>query len=109
MATETYDVTNPLKPTIPKDPDAVLDYSEDWTAWLLQVTDTIDSAELILKDPESTLALDPAHPAMLTDGLIVTAWLIGGRPGTTEAGTYRIHTAAGRTDDRTLYFKIKDR
>lgn len=109
MATETYDVTNPDKPTIGKDPDAVLDYSENWTTWLLRVTDTIDTAELVLKDPACTLSLDPAHPAMITDGLIVTAWLIGGRPGVTENATFRIHTVAGRTDDRTLYFKVKDR
>jgi len=109
MSTETYDVTNPDQPVIPKDPDAVLDYSEDWTAWLAAVTDTISSAELIFKDPLCTLALDSAHPTVLTDGLIVTAWITGGRPGVKENATFRIHTAAGRIDDRTLYFKVKDR
>lgn len=101
-----FDLTNPKKPTIPKDPDADLDYSEDWTTWLNG--DVISSFEVVFPDPDCTLMESGTQPKS-TDGSIVTAWLVGGRSGITEQATYRITTVAGRIDDRSLFFKIADR
>ncbi len=105
MATTVYKLGEKPNP-FPKDPNAILDYSEDWTAWLLEVIDTISNAVIIFSDPACTLSED--RP-LVNNGLIVTAWLEGGRPGVTESATFRITTAGGRVDDRTIYFKIKDR
>lgn len=98
-------VTNPHL----KDPDAVLDYYEDWTDFLIPIADTISSVEFFFPDPACTLDIDPAHPAPLNNGLIATIWLIGGRPKKTEKCTLRIHTVDGRTDDRTMYFSVGDK
>lgn len=101
-----FDLTNPAKPVITHDPNAILDYTEDWTDWLSQ-GDTIVSATVTFKDPENTMTLDRA--VAITTGNKVTAWITGGRLNTTENATYHIVTAEGREDDRTLYFKVKDR
>lgn len=107
MATSSFDVTtNANKPSIPKDPDAILDYSEDWTAWL--AGDVVLSAIVVFPDPLSTLIQAPGK-AIVNDGSIVTVWLTGGRINFTEQATLRITTAAGRVDDRSMFFKIKDR
>lgn len=107
---DTYDVTNPAKPTIVKDPDAILDYSQDWTSWLADETDTIVAATMVFPTVGTLLTLDPAHSAaIVTGGTVVTAWLKGGNPGTTEQATFHITTAAGRVDDRSIFLKIKDR
>lgn len=110
MSDDTYDIlTNPAKPTILKDPNAILDYSEDWTAWLFDIADTISSAEIIFQEGGG-LTLDPAHSApIVSGGTIVTAWLAGGVAGITEQATFRITTAAGRVDDRSIFLKIKER
>lgn len=104
MTTETYSLTNPSKPTITKDPNAVLDYSWDWSEWLAPLTDTILSFQIIL-GTGSTLAVDSS----LRVGGVVTAFLSGGTLGATESATCRIVTAGGRTDDRTIYLKIAQR
>lgn len=102
----SFDITNPAKPKIVKDPDAVLDYSEDWTAWLLDDDDSIVTCELIFLDGSTLMKnRDP----IISDGKIVTAWLEGGTEGNTEQCTFRITTAASRIDDRTLYFSMKSR
>lgn len=103
MAT-SFDITNAEKPTIIKDPNAELDYSEDWTAWLLAASDTISSFVTIIPAESTMIELRKSH-----NGLIPTAWFSGGRVGQTEKVTYRITTVAGRIDDRTIYFKIKER
>jgi hypothetical protein len=92
------------KPTILHDPDANLDYSEDWSAWLAEIVggDTIADA-LIL--PESPLVLG----SQSISGGVVTAWISGGEAGNTYRVVFRITTAAGRIDDRSIYLKVKDR
>lgn len=91
---------------IDKDPDAVLDYSFDWTAWLLDVTDTIASVSAVCVG----VILDPGHNPTFSGG-VATVWVKGGVVGSEEKPslTCRIVTAAGRTDDRTVYFNMKVR
>lgn len=117
----SFSVVNPAAPTIVKDPDAILDYSFDWSLWIcdddtitaletlttgtLVVDSTlIESVPAILADPEA----DP--PVEFVIGRhITTAVVSGGTPGATETVTHRITTAEGRTDDRTMFFKVKER
>lgn len=96
------------KATIVKDPNSIKEYTEDWTAFLTPVADTIVSAEFIYEAVPS-MTIDPAHPvsAISVDGMKVTGWFLGPDDGRTEGVTYRITTAAGRKDDKTLYFKGK--
>lgn len=46
--TDTYVVDSKGRPVIVKDPNAVLDYSWDWTDWLLPTIDKITSRSIIV-------------------------------------------------------------
>jgi hypothetical protein len=89
-------------PTIIKDPDAVLDYTIDWTAWLDDVSDTISSKTIIvpggITNSTSTIV-----------GKTVVIWLSGGTAGTTYQVVCRIVTAGGRTDDRSIFIEVRER
>jgi hypothetical protein len=90
-----------------KDPDAVLDYSFDWSAYLLAGgADTIASATVTCETGKGLVvnSTDPTFPAG-----VVTGWCSGGTVGQTVGITCQIVTALGRTDDRTLYVVIKQR
>ena len=84
-----------------KDPDAILDYVWDWSAWLGE--DTI-SSHVVTADEGLTV-----ETSTVADGR-VTVWLSG---GTVRRQTYpvtvSIVTAAGREDDRTSHFRIMER
>ena len=85
-----------------KDPDAVLDYSVDWSLWL--AGDVIATSEWILApDTDLEAAVDTKTASK------ATVWLRGGVAGTTYLATNRIVTAGGRTDDRTISIKVQDR
>ena len=87
-----------------KDPDAILDFSWDWSEWLEVNDDRIVSFEIEVDGV--TLEADPA-PA--TDGSVVTAWFSGGTAGTRATATCHIVTNAGREDDRTMTIVIRER
>ena len=83
-----------------KDPDAVLDYTVDWSDWL--GSDTISSSSWtvpsgITKDSDSN-----------TD-TTATIWLSSGKNGKTYEIVNRIVTAGGRTDDRTIIIEVMDK
>lgn len=82
-----------------KDPDAVLDYAWDWSAWL--DGDTITSADVT---GDGVTIASVTH-----DDTRVTAWISGGDVNTAVAVTCRVTTAAGRTDDRAVRLDIKNR
>jgi len=98
-----WDVTNEAKPKGIKDPNAVLDYPIDWSAWLLDVTDTYASHTVV------NLTGGLVHDSSSHLNGIITVWLSGGTAGETGSFTVRIVTTDGRTDDRTFYLKIKER
>lgn len=83
-----------------KDPNAVLDYSLDWSAWL--GADTIASSSWTLG---STLVEDSKS---FTD-TTTTIWLSGGSDSDVVNVVNRITTAGGRTDDRTVTLTIAER
>ena len=86
--------------TVKKDPEAVLDYTINWTAWLdgdtiLTSVWTVPTG--ITKDSESNTTLR------------ATAWLSGGTDGTNYIVVNTIVTAAGRTDERSVVVYVRDR
>lgn len=88
--------------TLQKDPDAVLDYKFDWSAWL--GTDTIASRQVTV---DSGLTKD--SDAITDTSKSVTVWLSGGAPVTSYSVRCRIVTAGGRTDDRTVTIKVRQK
>ena len=84
-----------------KDPDSVLDYQFDWSLWL-EAGDEIDT---------STWAV----PAGITKDSDVntidttTIWLSGGTLHEKYEIVNRIVTAGGRTDERTITMRIKQK
>lgn len=91
-----------------KDPDAVLDFPFDWSAWLTDVGDTYGSHSFVVADPAGV-----ATPLVVASsshvGGVVTAFVSGGTLDQTHALTCRLTTAGGRIDDRTLYIKVRAR
>ena len=84
-----------------KDPNAVLDYSWDWSAWLAD-GETITTADVIA--PTGLTVDSVAH-----DGTGVTAWLSGGTSGNQHRVVCRVVTSASRTDDRSITLVIEER
>ena len=83
-----------------KDPDAVLDYEWDWSAWL--GVDTIASHTVTAA---TGLTVDTSEATTTA----VTAWLSGGSVGASYAVTCHVVTAAGREDDRTATITVQER
>lgn len=86
-----------------KDPAARLPYTWDWTPWLAEISDTIDTATVAV--PDGLTAVD----ATVVDGGFVTQKVEGG----SLDGAYRlvcqIVTAGGLVDERSIYLTIVDR
>lgn len=87
----------------PKDPDARLDYIFDWTEWLGTAGDVITLHEVLVSSPE--LVVESAFH----DDTTVTIWLTGGVVYKVYSVTCRIHTSAGRFNDRTAQLPIAQR
>lgn len=84
------------------DPDAELDYAFDWTAWL-DDGETITSHTLV---PTTGITVDNSTE----DAGIVTVWVSGATPAKSlQRITCRIVTNEGRTDDRTMQFRVAER
>lgn len=83
------------------DPDAVLDYPVDWSAWLPD-GDSINSAEVTAETGINVGVVDVTSP-------VVTAWLSGGVNGMKYNVTYHITTVQGREDDRSITLVVKER
>lgn len=98
---DTY-VGGPKKPTIEKDPDALLDYSFDFTEYLAPDNDSIVSVLFVLE-----AGLTEEHSSHTPTGAVV--WISGGVAGSTMRVTCRITTSGGRVDDRSVFLKIVER
>lgn len=86
--------------TFTKDPDAVLDYSVDWSRWL--AGDEISTSEWAA--PEGLAKVTDTHTSTMT-----TVWLSGGSVGQPHTITNRITTTGGRTEDRSFTVRIEER
>lgn len=106
--TDTYDVTVAAKPTILKDPQAILDYTFDWTAWLDDVVDTISAVAVpVITGDDASLVM--TTQTNTTKKAVI--WLSGGTVGKTYKVDCKITTASvpPRSDSRSIYIKVKDR
>lgn len=84
----------PTVSEIKHDPDARLDYSWDWSAWLAEgetITEAVVTAPTGLTVSASTIT-----------GGTVSVWIEGGTEGTTYRVPCHIVTSQDREDDRTL-------
>lgn len=84
-----------------KDPDAVLDYTWDWSDWLPS-GDTITAVSAV-----ATTGITVANQTNTTTGH--TIWLSGGTEGNEYTVTSRVTTAGGRTDDRSIKVRVEQR
>ena len=87
-------------PVYDKDPNAVLDYAFDWSAWLSE-SETISAHDVTVP---AGITLDSSED---TDDT-VTAWLSGGTLGTTYTVVCQITTNQARTDERSIIIRAKD-
>ena len=86
--------------TFTKDPQAVLDYTQDWTKWL--AGDTIASATASI-GTQTSIAVDSTTHTAST----VTAWVSGGVVGARYYVTVTVVTVGRRTDERSFYIDCK--
>ena len=91
------------KPTIKKDPNAVLDYSVDLTAWLALIPGDAVASKVI------TVSGGLTKGAESFTGNSVSVFVSGGVLGATEWINFRYTTTNGRTDERTVFLLIADR
>lgn len=84
-----------------KDPDAVLDYVFDWSAWLAD-------GETILTHQVTVEAGDAVIDSTSQTTDTVVAWLSGGTLGTDVELRCRVTTTEGRIDDRTIVVLIRE-
>lgn len=101
---ETYSLDERGRRVIPKDPDAALDYSTNWTDWLAYQGDT-RANEDVYAAPGASVTVD----SVIASGGVITAMISGGTPYLLEPVTFKIVTAGGRTDERTIYLNIMPR
>ena len=89
--------------SFPKDPQAILDYTFDWSYWLAE-GETIDS--YILTVPAG-VTLDSEQFTATT----VTAWISGGTDGVSYTVACKIVTdnATPRTDERSIILIVSNR
>ena len=87
-------------PSFIKDPDAVLDYSVDWSAWL--GSDTISTSTW-------TVPTGLTEGSSTNDDDGTTIWLSGGTLDAYYLIVNKIITAGGRTDYRSFYIIIEDK
>lgn len=84
-----------------KDPDAVLDYGVDWSAWLA-TDETISTSTWIVPDG---LTKDSDSNTTTTTTVVLSS----GTAGQTYQVTNRITTSDSRTDDRTFIVRVRER
>jgi hypothetical protein len=84
-----------------KDPDAVLDYTIDWSAWL--GPDTLAGVDVTPSSDEITV-----DSTSFTD-TTATAIISGGEDGTDYEIVFQITTAAALVDDRTITLLVRQR
>lgn len=99
--TETFTLSGGF-PSIKKDPDATLDYTFDWSAWLASAGDSIAD---VAWTADTGLTIESQTHTTQT----ATAVVSGGAAGSVLGLTCRITTAGGRVDERTMKLRIIER
>lgn len=88
--------------TWPKDPNATLDYSVDWSEWLA----TGESLTCSVWTRSATTLVEE-NTALTTS--VATIWLSGGTVDATYTIANKIGTSGGRIDERTVSIKVLQR
>ena len=88
--------------TFPKDPNATLDYSIDWSNWLASGESLTCSVWT-----RSSTDLRQSNTSLTTS--IATIWLAGGSAGAKYTVANKIGTSGGRVDERTIDIKVLQR
>ena len=88
--------------TYTKDPQAFLDYSIDWSAWLAD-NETIVTSTWAADSADLTLSL------LANDGTLTTVWIAGGEAGKDYLVTNTITTVDGRIDERSITLTCEQR
>ena len=103
-AGELWNMSDPKKPRAPKDPDATIDFSFNWTPWLQDVADTIATHTILTTDGLT-------NEGSQVNGDLVTVFLSAGNPSKRGEVTCRISTNSSppRIEDRTIYLDIESR
>lgn len=94
-----YTFTAPIK-----DPQAILRHSMNWADWLQQ-GESIQGLPAVVSSVPAELVVDQIAQA---DGLV--SWRVAG--GTADANyvvTARINTNQGRTDERSVLYRVRER
>jgi hypothetical protein len=89
--------------TIDRDPNAILDYKIDLTEWLDAQSDALLTA---VEATDRTVGV--VVDSVTIVGKTIVVWISGGTIGDPASVTIRFTTSGGRTDDRSLFFKIKE-
>lgn len=82
-----------------KDPDAILDYQINWATWLS--TDTIGTSTWTV--PTGITKVSDTNTTTTA-----TIWLSGGTADTDYRLVNRITTANGRTEERSIWVKVRN-
>ena len=97
----TWTILADGRPVIDKDPDASLPYGID-VADVLVEGDTVTGASIA--EQSGVTAASASY-----SGTVVSCRVSGGTAGQTGSVTLRWTTVGGNTDDRTLYFRVRER
>lgn len=103
-AGDGWDMVDPKKPNILKDPNATLDYSFNWAPWLADSSDAIASFSIIVTGGLVT-------EGSVHAGDVVSVFVSGGNPAQEVSVTCRVTTASTppRVEDRTFFLTMEDR
>jgi hypothetical protein len=89
--------------TYRKDPDAIKDYTINWATYLATLSDTITSSEWEI-DEGVGLTIDSDSSTTTT----TTVWLSGGTTRIRYRVRNRIVTTGGRTEDQSIFIRIRE-
>jgi hypothetical protein len=98
-----WTLSDPKKPRAAKDPDATIDITFDWSAWL------DDIGSVTISDVTFTLN-GVSSVGTFSDGIKTTVFVAGGTSGSAATVACKITTLTTppRTDERTIYLDIGD-
>jgi hypothetical protein len=93
--------------TMTKDPDAVLVYTWDWSAWLVGAATITTSTFAIDSNPDNALTLD--QDAIVSGSTSTRVRISGGTAGKTYVVRNRVVTneSPTQTDDRSVRIRVR--
>ena len=86
-----------------KDPQEVLDYTIDWSEWLV-AGDTITA--VTVTPPDGIVTTVPSAPSFTTTTTKI--WVSGGTAGASYNIACRVTTAGTRQGERSITIQVKD-